>query len=83
MANLNYPPSRVEAYTPTDSKSLPFVTTAIYIGDGTAKDVQITDVYGNVVVIAAITPGVWFPIRATVIWSSNTTATKLLIGSSV
>lgn len=83
MADLRDPPSRLFPVVPNDSNPLPFTTTAIWNGDAAAKDIQITDMFGEVVVLHNCPSGQWTYVRAVVIWNTNTTATNIVAGSSV
>ena len=64
------------AITPHDSNELTFVTRAIYVGGAGA--IKLTTVKGDTLTFTALPVGTLLPVRAKIVFSTNTTATNLL-----
>ena len=74
-ASLESPASHLQTVTPSDEADLDFTSRAIAAGaDGFVQVTTKSGTIGRVFVIA----GAPFPIRATRIWASGTTATDIV-----
>lgn len=74
-AGLESPASHLQAVTPADDSDLTFVTRAIAVG--AEGFVRVTTNSGSTARIFVVA-GAPFPIRATRIWASGTTATDIV-----
>lgn len=73
---LNSPPSHLAAITPSDTADLPDASRGLNVaGSGT---VRLTTVGGDTATVY-IAAGIVFPVRATRIWASQTTATGIVV----
>ncbi len=73
---LDDPAHGAAAITPHDTNELAYVTRAIYVG-GTG-DLKLTTVDGSTVTFQSVPVGTIFRIRAKLVFSTGTTATKLV-----
>lgn len=76
VESLSSPPSHIVAVTPDDANDLAVSSRCINVA--TAGDVQVTTINGETGVIH-IAAGVVFPIRASRIWATGTTATGIVV----
>ncbi|MDE2250389.1 MAG: hypothetical protein KGL25_03170 [Gammaproteobacteria bacterium] len=74
---LEGPISDAAAVTPNDANDLTYATRAINVA--TDGFVKVTTV-GNDTVTLYVAAGIWFPIRASRIWATGTTATGIVGG---
>lgn len=74
-SGLESPALRVLEVTPSDSTDLAEASRAINVG--TTGAVRLTTVYGTTATVQ-IAAGIAFPIRASRIWSTGTTATNIV-----
>ena len=74
-AGLESPAENLTSVTPDDTSDLPMVCRALNVG--TSGFVQITTVSGAVGRIY-VTAGVAFPVRASRVWSTGTTAMEIV-----
>ncbi len=72
---LESPPTQAETVVPSDANDLAFTSRAINVAE--TGTVAVTTLSGDVVTLY-IAAGVAFPIRATRIWSTGTTATGII-----
>ncbi|MFD2235927.1 spike base protein, RCAP_Rcc01079 family [Aureimonas populi] len=71
------PANRLFAVTPSDTQSLPFVTTGLYVGG--AGDLAVLDrATGQTVVLRAVPAGSVLPIRVARVLATGTTATDIV-----
>ena len=76
ISRLDSPAEYAFSITPSDSTNLPNATRGIYIGgDG---NLNLRTIGGSVVVFQNLVAGTVLPVRATAIYSSNTSATGLI-----
>jgi hypothetical protein len=73
---LESPPTHVANTTPSDVTDLPVVSRALNVA--TTGAVRVTTVDGSVATVQ-IAAGVAFPVRATRVWSTGTTATGIVV----
>lgn len=71
---LESPAYNIEAVTPDDNNDLANVSRALNVA--ASGNVQVTTVGGQTATVY-IAAGIAFPIRATRVWASNTTATGI------
>lgn len=73
---LTAPASRALAITPSDSVSMAHASRAIYVGQ--AGNLTVRLVSGDEVTLANVIAGMVYPLRATHVLASGTTATGLV-----
>jgi len=62
--------------TKNDSSNLTYETIGIYVGG--SGDLKIDDINGNTVILKNLIGGMWHPIRAKKIYSTDTSATDIV-----
>lgn len=75
ISGLESPPSRIDAVTPDDAADLPTSSRALNVAQSGL--VQITTVGGTTASIY-IAAGVAFPVRASRVWATGTTANGIV-----
>lgn len=73
---LTAPAVAAEAITPSDTAELGFVTRAIYVGQG--GDLSVTMKSGDEIVLRNVQAGMFYPLRATFVRATGTTATDII-----
>lgn len=73
--SLNSPPSNIFAVAPDDAQDLPHVTRALNVGQ--SGTIRVTTARGTTEVLT-VAAGIVFPIRASRIWATDTTATNIV-----
>ena len=76
MLTLMDPAQNAVDVTPSDSADLTNDCRAIYIG--AAGTLKLTMAGGTTVTLAAVNAGVIYPLRASRVWSTGTTATGIV-----
>lgn len=66
------------AVTPHDTNELANHSRAVYVG--VSGDVKLTSTGGSTVTLVGLAAGIWHPIRAKIIFSTDTTATSIVVG---
>jgi hypothetical protein len=73
---LNSPPSHVSDVTPDDAADLPVASRGVNVaGSGSLRITTVGGDTGTIHVVA----GIVFPVRATRIWATGTTATGIVV----
>lgn len=73
------PASDGEVWTPDDATDLPCPTSGIYIGNtGAGANLTVTMARGNQIQFSNVQVGIVYPIRATRIWATGTTASDIV-----
>jgi hypothetical protein len=75
ITSLESPPIRIRAVIPDDSVDLPTASRALNVA--TTGSVRVTTVEGETATLT-IAAGIPFPIRATRVWASGTTASGIV-----
>lgn len=73
---LDSPPTRLYLATPSDTTDLPLASRAVNVA--TSGTIRVTTTQGDVATIF-VAAGVAFPVRASRIWSTDTTATGIVV----
>jgi hypothetical protein len=73
---INAPALNGAVVTPSDSADLPNVARGVYCG--TAGDLKVTTINGDVITFTSLVGGVIHPICAARIWSTGTTAANII-----
>ncbi len=76
QSGLTSPAEAAQAITPSDSVALARTTRAIYVG-GTG-DLRVTMLSGDVVTLGSVQAGMVYPLRASHVMATGTTATGLV-----
>lgn len=69
---------RAEAITPSDTSPHSPPYEAIYVGTSSSANIKITTPDGDVVVFDNVIQGGIIPVRASLVWSTGTTASNLV-----
>lgn len=75
-SSLNSPAAGAADITPADGVALAQATRAIYVGQG--GDLRIRTVSGDVVTLAGTANGAVYPLRASEVFATGTTAASLV-----
>jgi hypothetical protein len=75
-SGANFPASRAEAVTPSDTVDLTYVTRGLWVGG--AGNVAVVMVSGDAVTFSGVVAGTLLPIRVSRVKSTSTTATLML-----
>ncbi len=73
---LTAPATRPETITPNDSADLSHTTRALYVGQ--TGNVRVQMVSGDIVTLANMQGGILYPIRASRVFATGTTASDLV-----
>lgn len=75
-AGLNSPPSNLTEVIPDNATDLPYASRSINVA--TSGTVRVTTVRGDTATLF-VAAGIAFPVRATRIWSTQTSATGIVV----
>lgn len=76
--SITAPLTGFAAVTPHDTNELANWSRAVYVG--ASGDLKFTSAGGDTVTLVGLAAGIWHPIRAKIIFSTDTTATSIVVG---